>query len=128
MSAQQKIDQQNAKFMEYVKKHDAKGLASLYTSDACFMGANAPMVQGNLEAFFTEFFKTGIKEIELKTHEIHDAGEIVTERSKYKLTVQPPGMGPIVDVGKYIVVWKKTPEGYKIHWDIMNSDLPPPPT
>ena len=64
MSVRQEIDQQNAKFMEYVKNKDTKGLASLYTSDACFMGANAPLVQGNLEAFFTEFLKTGIKEIE----------------------------------------------------------------
>jgi hypothetical protein len=34
----------------------------------------------------------------------------------------------IVDVGKYVVVWKKTSDGYKIHFDIMNSDLPPQPT
>ena len=28
--------------------------------------------------------------------------------------------------GKYVVVWKKTPTGYKLYWDIMNSDLPLP--
>jgi len=124
----EKIDKQNAKFMKYVKNHDAKGLASLYTENACFMGANAPMVQGNFEAFFTEFFKTGIKEIKLMTEELHDLGDYVAERSRYELTVQPPGMSTMVDKGKYVVVWKKTSSGYKIYWDIMNSDLPPPPT
>jgi ketosteroid isomerase-like protein len=127
-SVKEKIDKQNAKFMEYFKKHDAKGLASLYTEDACFMAANAPLVHGHLEPFFTEFFKTGVKEIKLMTEELHDLGEFIAERSRYELTVQPPGMSPMVDKGKYVVVWKKTPSGYKIYWDIMNSDLPPPPT
>ena len=101
MSVRQEIDRQNAKFMEYIKKQDAKGVASLYTSDACLMGGNAPIVQGNIEAFWVEFFKSGKNEIELMTQELFDAGEIVAERSSYKMTLQPPGMDPIVDVGKY---------------------------
>ena len=128
MSVRKEIDQQNAKFMEYFKKQDAKALASLYTSDACLMGGNMPIVQGDIESFWVEFFKSGKTEMELMTQELFNAGDIVAERSNYKMTLQPPEMDPIVDVGKYVVVWKKTPEGYKIHWDIMNSDLPPPPT
>jgi len=126
-SVKEKIDKQNAKFMEYMKKHDAKGLATLYTEDACFMGANAPLVQGNIEAFFTEFFKTKVLDMKLMTEELHDLGEFVIERSSYKTIVQPPGLSPIEDKGKYVMVWKNTPSGYKMYWDIMNSDLPPPP-
>jgi ketosteroid isomerase-like protein len=99
-SVKEKIDKQNAKFMEYFKKHDAKGLASLYTEDACFMAANAPLVHGHLEPFFTEFFKTGVKEIKLMTEELHDLGEFIAERSRYELTVQPPGMSPMLLYGK----------------------------
>ena len=35
--------------------------------------------------------------------------------------VQPDGQ--VVDRGKYIVIWKRTESGWKLHRDIMNSDV-----
>jgi ketosteroid isomerase-like protein len=91
---------------------------------------NMPMVQGRetLKMAFKGMFDSGVKEINLKIEDLIDTGDYVIERSSYTQKVQPPGMGEIEDVGKYMVVWKKTPDGYKVYWDIINSDLPPPPS
>jgi hypothetical protein len=29
------------------------------------------------------------------------------------------------DRGKYVVMWKSTPEGWKLHWDIWNTSQAP---
>ena len=34
--------------------------------------------------------------------------------------------GTEVDRGKYIVLWRHTEDGWKLHRDIFNSDLPAP--
>lgn len=124
----EKIEKQNAKFMDYIIKQDIEGLISLYTEDACFMGPNMPIVQGHevLRMALKGMFDAGIKEIKLNTGVLLDSGDYVLERSTYTQKIQPPGMGVIEDVGKYVAVWKKTPNGYKVFWDIMNSDLPLP--
>ena len=124
----EKIEKQNQKFMDYIIKQDIEGLVSLYTEDACFMVPNMPMAQGHevLKMAFKGIFDAGVKEIKLKIGELIDSGDYVLERSTYTQKIQPPGMGIIEDVGKYIVIWKKTPDGYKIFWDIVNSDLPLP--
>ena len=129
MSVKEKIMKQNAKFMDYVKKKDIEGVVSLYTEDACFMAPNAPMAQGHevLKMAFKGLFDAGVQ-VKLNTGVVIDSGDYVLERSTYTQKIQPPGMGVIEDKGKVVVVWKKTPDGYKIFWDMINSDLPPPPT
>jgi ketosteroid isomerase-like protein len=124
------IEKIYSEFSENVKKQDIEGLVSKYTEDVCFMFPNMPMVQGReaLKMAFKGVFDAGVKEINLEVNELIDAGDYVIERSTYRQKIQPPGMDVIEDVGKYVVVWKKTPEGYRAYWDIINSDLPPPPT
>lgn len=125
----EKIEKLNAKWMEYVKNKDVDNLATIYTEDSCLMLPNMPMVQGReaLKMVFKGMFDSGVKEINLKIGELIKAGDYIIERSSYTQKVQPPGMEEIEDVGKYVIAWKKTPAGYKIFWDIVNSDLPPPP-
>ena len=129
MSVKEKIEKQNAKFMDYVKKKDIEGVVSLYTEDACFMAPNAPMAQGHevLKMAFKGLFDAGVQ-VKLNTGVVIDSGDYVLERSTYTQKIQPPGMGVIEDKGKVVVVWKKTPDCYKIFWDMINSDLPPPTT
>jgi ketosteroid isomerase-like protein len=77
---------------------------------------------------FKGLFDAGVKEVKINPGVVIDSGDYVLERSTYTQKIQPPGMGVIEDKGKVVVVWKKTADGYKIFWDIINSDLPPPPT
>jgi len=125
----EEITKRNEKFTQYVRKGDISGLASLYTEDACLMPANSPAVVGrdNIKAFWDAAAQTmGVKDAALSTVELLGEGDTVTEYGEYKLKVQQEGQEPGEDTGKYVVLWKKTPEGWKLHWDIFNTDLPAP--
>jgi len=123
------IDLANLKFGEFVRKGDTKSLASLYTKDACLLPTSSGIVKGRkaIEEFWGGVIAgMGLKEIELKTVEVIGEGDAATEMGEYMLKLEPRGQKPAVDKGKYIVLWKKTPEGWKLHWDIWNTSLRPP--
>jgi len=122
------IEKQNAKFREYAQKGDAAGVASLYTGDTCVMPPNSEMLisQEGSKMLFQGFVTGGLKDIKLTTQEVVGFGDMAVERGEYWLKMEPPGSGTVEDEGKYIVLWKKTDEGWKLHWDIFNSNLPAP--
>ena len=126
MSAKKEIDKGNLKFGELVRKGDAKALSNLYTGDACLMpvGMNAIKGRKNVEDFWGSVIKgMGLKDATLKTVELLGGGDTVTEMGEYLLKLHSAGKD-MEDKGKYVVVWKKTPEGWKLHWDIWTSNLP----
>ncbi len=120
------IAEANAKFGEYVRKGDAAGLASLYTEKASILPSNNPMVVGreNIKGLWGVMFGKGLKDAVLTTVEIDGEGDTVTEMGEYKLKLKPEGQEAVEDKGKYVVLWKKTPDGWKLHWDIFNTSLP----
>ena len=125
----EEIAKTNAKFGEYVRKGDIAGLASLYTKDACLMPTNSPAIVGreNIRKFWEAAAPAmGIKDAVLTTVELDGEGDTVTEYGEYRLKVQPEGQEAGEDMGKYVVLWKKTPEGWKLHWDIFNTDMSAP--
>lgn len=126
MSAKNEIEKGNIKFGELVRKGDAKALSGLYTSDACLMPVGMKAIKGrkNVEDFWGSVIKgMGLKDAILKTVELLGEGDIVTEMGEYLLKLHSSGKD-VEDKGKYVVVWKKTPQGWKLHWDIWTSDLP----
>lgn len=47
----------------------------------------------------------------LTTLELADVGNIVHEIGNYKLQIQPEGQASFEDMGKYVVLLKKMPDG-----------------
>jgi ketosteroid isomerase-like protein len=65
----------------------------------------------------------GIKSFTLHAKEVYKGDDVVTEVGSYEM-----GDGnKTVDEGKYIVIWKKDGDKWKLYRDIWNSDNPPPP-
>ncbi|MCU1272687.1 MAG: Ketosteroid isomerase-like protein [Bryobacterales bacterium] len=57
--------------------------------------------------------------------DVAKAGDMAYEFGVYSLMLTGPDGKPINDRGKYVVVWKKQPDGkWKVVADIINSDLP----
>ncbi|MCW3992020.1 MAG: DUF4440 domain-containing protein [Candidatus Bathyarchaeota archaeon] len=124
---QEAIKKADLKFGECVRAGDAAALAALYTEDACLMPANFEMIRGReavKEFWGGAISGLGLKDAILTTIELIGVGDTVTELGEYRLKIQPEGQEPVEDKGKYVVVWKQTDEGWKLHWDIWNTSLP----
>jgi len=120
------IEKQNAKFREYAKNGDPASIASLYTKDTCVMPTNSETLVGQEGAkMLTQgFIAGGLKDIKLTSQEVIGFEDMAVERGEYWLKMKPSGAGTVEDKGSYRVLWKNTDEGWKLHWDIFNSNLP----
>jgi ketosteroid isomerase-like protein len=121
------IEASDSSFSAAALRGDSTGLASHYADDAVLMLANVPAARGH-EAIARSFgalvSTMKLSAFKLQTQDVTLAGEYAIETGAYQMTSQMKGAKPIQDIGKYIVVWKKQPDGsYKIFRDIANSDL-----
>lgn len=127
-SIRETIEKMNLRFSEMVRRGaDAKELGASYTEDACVLPPNSDIMKGRKavgEFWGGAISALGLKDIELKTLEVVGEGDTVTEMGRYRLKIEPKGQKPIEDMGKYVVLWKKTEQGWKLHWDIWNTSLP----
>ena len=109
---------------------DWAGVVALYTDDAVLMPENQPAVIGKeairslYRSVFNEFTFTGSG----ATQEVEVAGDWGFFRSTYTMVATPKAGGePIEDVGKWLVIVRRQPDGsWKIARLIANSDQPPP--
>jgi ketosteroid isomerase-like protein len=121
------IENGNRTFGEGIRKGDAASVGALYTEDAMLMPPNFEMIIGrsNTQDFWGGAIKMGVKDAVLTTVELTELGNLVHEVGNYALKIQPEGQAAFEDKGKYVVLWKKMPDGtLKLHRDIWNSSLP----
>ncbi len=119
------IEATNAQFMEAFIQSDAAGVAACYTEDAQLMPPNGEIVSGReaVQEAMQGFLNAGVKEIRLATTEVEGHGDTAHEVGTYTLMGENE---QTMDEGKYIVIWKKVGDEWKLHRDIFNSNLPLP--
>jgi len=120
--ARKAIDANNRRFSEGFRKGDASITASIYAGDAVVFPPDAPMVEGKgaIEEFWRTVMASGVQEAELTTIELSGSGDYAHERGTGILRVRPPGGTPAEQKIKFVVVWKRTADGWKNMWDIWN--------
>ncbi len=118
------IEATNAQFMEAFSQGDAAGVAACYTEDAQLMPPNGEIVSGReaVQANFQEAMNEGLN-VQLETVELESHGDTAYEVGRAITTGED---GQTVDESKYIVIWKKVGDEWKMHRDIFNSNLPLP--
>jgi len=121
------IEKVNINAREGFRRGDAAAVAALYTEDAILLPPNSKMIRGRqkIEGFWTAAIQMGVKDVVLTTVELSGSDDTVYEVGNCTLKIHPPGKEPIEYKGKYIVIWKRTADGWKLHRDIWNSNLPP---
>lgn len=122
--AQAAIEAANAKFSEAFARGDGKALAAMYTSDAIVFPPDSEMIRGNeaIGEFWKATRQSGVQSALLTTDDVGRSGDVAYEAGKVTLTIQPAGKEPTKAAAKYVVVWKRQPDGsWKLHRDIWNS-------
>jgi ketosteroid isomerase-like protein len=89
------------------------------------MPPNHPAVEGrdNIRGFLQGLIDAGATGIKLITASVSSAGDVAWERGAYVLSMAPAGGAGAEDRGKYIVCYRRRPDGsWRAVADIFNSD------
>ena len=103
---------------------DTAAIAAIYAPNGSIMPPNLETVTGReaLEAFWVEFLATG-NIVNIKGDQIRANGNIGYRVGTY--TVASPH-NELVDKGKYVEVWHHMDDGWRLMYDIFNSDRAQP--
>lgn len=112
----------NALYFRLFQNKDM-AIVDLYTVDGSLLPPNAAAVRGRAaltKDFKTAYADTKIKGVKFSTLDIYGVGtQYITEEGTWQVIGTD---GKLVDAGKYLKLWKKTKQGWKIFRDIFNSD------
>lgn len=115
------IDANNAKWIELFNKGDFSGIASLYSADAIAFPPGSAMVQGRaaIEAMWKSMAEQ-VTDPKLTTVDVKSLGSSAArEIGTFVLTTK--GSPPQEVTGKYVVVWEKVGDDWKLATDIWND-------
>jgi len=115
------IEAVNAKWIEFFNKGDFAGVASLYTTDASVFPQGSAMVQGG--AAIGAMFKSMAERVgdpKLTTLDVKSLGpNAAREIGTFSFKTKAPS--PQEVTGKYVVVWEKVGNDWKLSSDIWNE-------
>ena len=116
-----RIEAVNAKWVQLFNKGDFDGMAKLYTADATAFPPGSPMVKGRpaigkmWKSMAEQVGNPRVTILDLKRLSPTAAREIGT----FSLTTKGPSPKEIS--GKYLVLWERVWDGWKISADIWNE-------
>jgi uncharacterized protein (TIGR02246 family) len=126
-AVQRSIDSSMAKFADALNKGDAERMSAIYADDAAIYPPGMKIARGRADidranaGMFSAMSFSGAK---FTTTELTVLGDHAIETGTYSMTAKPKTGKAMNDVGKFITIWKKQPDGsWKVHRDIFNSDL-----
>ena len=120
--------------IEWLKATGAKDVertVAFYADDASMFPPNAPIATGKeaIRALWSQVFTTPGIAVSGQTTKVEAShgGDLAYEIGTYEFTMHDPAGKPVMERGKYVLVWKKQAAGsWKVIIDIFNSDLPAP--
>ncbi|MBI1767245.1 MAG: nuclear transport factor 2 family protein [Bacteroidetes bacterium] len=120
--AKKAIAKSNAMHFDLYAKNDGS-VVKLFAEDACLMAPNAPALCGRdgLAKFFKDAYETGgVRSGKITTLNVYgDGHEFVTEEGLYEVF---DANKKLVDDGKFLILWKKTKDGWKDFRDSFSSN------
>jgi uncharacterized protein (TIGR02246 family) len=115
------IEAVNAKWVEFFNKGDFAGVASLYTTDATAFPPGSAMVQG--AGAIGALWKSMAEQVtdpKLTTLDVKSLGASAA-REIGTFSLKTKGPAPKEVAGKYVVVWEKVGNDWKLAADIWND-------
>lgn len=119
------ILQANLHFEQTVERRDAAALAALYAETGQLLAAERGAFDGTdaIEQFWQGMLDAGLTGAGRETREVYAGADsdLATEVGRYRLAAGDRE----ANVGKYVVVWLHTPEGWKRFREIWTTDGAP---
>ena len=115
------IEMVNAKWIDFFNKGDFAGVASLYTDDATALPPGSAMVKGRaaIEALWRSMAEQ-VSDPKLTTLDVKALGPSAA-REIGTFSLKTKGPRPQEVTGKYLVVWEKIGNDWKLAADIWND-------
>lgn len=117
------IAESNAVYFQSFVKNDSSIFIARYAEDCCIMGPNAPAMCGpdaSLKFFKSAYSDYGLRNGKFITTAVYGNGnDFVTEEGLWQSFDEN---GKMFDDGKFLVLWKKTPKGWKMYRDSFSSN------
>lgn len=103
---------------------DAAGLAALYTSDGALLPPGGTRVEGRqaITDFWAGAMASGLANVRLETVELEVLGDFATNVGNLAATVPAEDGSTVPVTGKFIVVWKRDGDTWRLHRDIWNMN------
>jgi ketosteroid isomerase-like protein len=124
------VDAMNEEFMQLLAARELEQLtANFYAEDAQFLPPNLPAFVGRpaIQQALEGLIAAGLNQLILRTDKIEVSGDLTYAIGRYQLTIKPASGAEIHDEGKYLLVYRRQPDGqWRAVADMFNSDLPAP--
>lgn len=106
---------------------DAASAVAHWDEDGTILPPNQPMAKGkeNIQAFLQGMIDMGV-ELKAETVKLEIMGDMAYRIGKYDLTMQPQEDVTIQDSGKFVQVFKREYNTWKLVAGIFNSSMPMP--
>lgn len=115
------IEAANAKWIEFYNKGDFAGIGSLYTADATAFPPGSAMVHGNTAiGAMWKGVAEQVGDPKLTTLDVKPLGPSAA-REIGTFSLKTKGPDPKTVTGKYVVVWEKDGNDWKLATDIWND-------
>ena len=105
------------------RQGDAAGVAAVYAAEGQIMPAYSAAIHGRaaIQAFWQGCIDMGIGAMRRTPRDIDDLGDTLNEMGDYTFLDRH---GRLLDVGKYVIIWKAQQGQWQIQCDIWTSNLP----
>jgi uncharacterized protein (TIGR02246 family) len=115
------IEGLNQRFTAAFSKGDFGEVAAMYTEDAFLLPPGTEMIKGraDIQSYWTKASE-GMGDVELTTVDVKPLGtEAAREVGTFKLKTK--GQEPREIIGKYVVVWQRVGNDWKLATDVWNA-------
>lgn len=122
---EQAIRALNDRWLQLIRDRDSAAIGELYAEDGAVMPQGEPIRVGRsaIAAWWAKSMEMPDYSLTFDEESVtvSQSGDMALDRGTWQFSATPES-GPVRDSGKYVVVWRKIGNEWKVAADIFNSD------